>query len=51
MPELQKVAKSVWQFHDKKDELQQVFDHFRFCTNEDTTEPDWKFHEQMIHNP
>ena len=39
MPELQKVTKSVWQFHDKKDELRDVFDSFRFMTNEDFTEP------------
>ena len=40
MPELQKVTKSVWQFHDKKDELRDVFDSFRFMTNEDATEPE-----------
>jgi len=34
MPELQKVTKCVWQFHDKKDELQEIFDYFRYCTNE-----------------
>ena len=34
MPELQQVTKCVWQFHDKKDELTDVFDYFRFCTNE-----------------
>ena len=28
------VTKCVWQFHDKKSELQSVFDYFRFCTNE-----------------
>ena len=32
--QLEKQVKCVWQFHDKKDELQQVFDHFRFMTNE-----------------
>lgn len=34
MPELQQMTKCVWQFHDKKDELTDVFDYFRFCTNE-----------------
>jgi len=34
MPELQKVTKCVWQFHDKKDELTELFDYFRYCTNE-----------------
>jgi len=34
MPELQKVTKCVWQFHDKREELSEVFDYFRYCTNE-----------------
>jgi len=34
MPELLQVTKCVWQFHDKKDELSDVFDYFRYCTNE-----------------
>lgn len=29
-----KVTKCVWQSHDKKAELQPVFDYFRYCTNE-----------------
>jgi len=34
MSELQQVTKCVWQFHDKKDELTELFDYFRYCTNE-----------------
>ncbi len=37
--QLEKQVKCVWQFHDKKDELRDVFDSFRFMTNEDFTEP------------
>jgi putative transposase len=29
-----KQTKCVWQFHDKNDALKEVFDYFRFCTNE-----------------
>ena len=29
-----KQTKCVWQFHDKSDSLKEVFDYFRFCTNE-----------------
>ncbi|MEX0861670.1 RNA-guided endonuclease InsQ/TnpB family protein [Nitrosopumilus sp.] len=29
-----KQTKCVWQFHDKSDALKEVFDYFRFCTNE-----------------
>ena len=29
-----KQTKCVWQFHDKRDTLKEVFDYFRFCTNE-----------------
>ena len=28
------VTKSVWQYHDKKSELDPVFGYFRFCANE-----------------
>ena len=28
------VTKSVWQYHNKKSELDPVFDYFRFCANE-----------------
>jgi len=34
MPELQQVTKCVWQFHDKKEQLTDLFDYFRYCTNE-----------------
>jgi hypothetical protein len=27
-------TKCVWQFHDKREELADVFDYFRLCTNE-----------------
>ncbi len=29
-----KVTKCVWQYHDKKGDLDQVFDYFRYCANE-----------------
>jgi len=29
-----KVIKCVWQYHNKKDELDPVFDYFRYCANE-----------------
>lgn len=29
-----KVTRCVWQYHDKKDELEPVFDYFRYCANE-----------------
>src|SRR5437660_11559864 len=29
-----KVTKCVWQYHDKKDELEPVFDYFKYCANE-----------------
>lgn len=31
---MQKVTKCVWQSHDKKEDLRELFDYFRFCTNE-----------------
>jgi len=34
MSEIQKVTKCVWQFHDKKENLRELFDYFRYCTNE-----------------
>ena len=29
-----KVTKCVWQYHDKKDDLEPVFDYFKYCANE-----------------
>ncbi|MFZ1075942.1 MAG: transposase [Nitrosotalea sp.] len=51
-----KVIKCVWQFHDKKDDLRQVFDYFRYCANEairigiekDLTSK-YKLHYQLYH--
>ena len=31
---LEKQVKCVWQYHDQSDSLREVFDYFRFCTNE-----------------
>jgi len=29
-----KVTKCIWQYHDKKEDLEPVFDYFRYCANE-----------------
>ncbi|MGI0046256.1 MAG: RNA-guided endonuclease InsQ/TnpB family protein [Nitrosotalea sp.] len=29
-----RITKCVWQYHDKKDDLEPVFDYFRYCANE-----------------
>lgn len=51
-----KVTKCVWQYHDKKSELEPIFDYFRYCANEairigieENLTSKFKLHYQLYH--
>lgn len=51
-----KVTQCVWQYHDKKEELEPIFDYFRYCANEairigieKNLSSKFKLHYQLYH--